>query len=199
MSDPFLITVIRHGHTSMNATVGESRDMIRGWKDVPLSLEGIQDAENASKALQGAQFDIIYASDLSRALDTAEIIAQAQGTEVRKVRWLRPWDLGNFTGMVSSKAFPMMLEFIKNEPDQKVPGGESFNTFKKRFLDGLIAALTGNPGKKLAFVTHHRNERVLDAWVKNNCDKDYEIDVDTFIQYGIDPGKWEEISIQLHA
>ena len=63
--------VVRHGSTKAN----EER-IIMGHLDTPLSEVGIADAEFLVRRLKNISFDKIYSSDLKRATQTADIIAQ---------------------------------------------------------------------------------------------------------------------------
>ena len=60
------IYVVRHGESENNL-----KEKWTGWYDTPLTEKGIEDAKEAGKILKGITFDKIYASDLSRAIDTA--------------------------------------------------------------------------------------------------------------------------------
>ena len=60
--------VIRHGESETNRA-----GCWTGWLDAPLTEKGREDALFARAVLAGVPFDEIYASDLARAKDTAEI------------------------------------------------------------------------------------------------------------------------------
>ena len=62
--------LIRHGETSWNAN-GKRQ----GWNDIPLNEEGRRQARELSKKLASLSVKAIYASSLSRAVETAEILA----------------------------------------------------------------------------------------------------------------------------
>lgn len=66
-----LIGLIRHGVTDWNY---EYR--AQGQVDIPLNDEGRRQAELLSKRMENEEWDYIYSSDLSRALETAEIIGR---------------------------------------------------------------------------------------------------------------------------
>ena len=59
--------VIRHGESENNRT-----GCWTGWMDAKLTDKGIKDAQTAGKILQGVSFDQIYASNLCRAICTAQ-------------------------------------------------------------------------------------------------------------------------------
>lgn len=63
--------LIRHGQSTANAT-----GVWQGQLDFPLSEEGRRQAATAGRALKGTRISGVYASPLSRALETAEIVAR---------------------------------------------------------------------------------------------------------------------------
>lgn len=65
------IVMIRHGKTEHNKL-----GLFTGWQDPPLAPEGIDEAREAGKLLRrfGFEFDVVYTSWLSRAIETAWLI-----------------------------------------------------------------------------------------------------------------------------
>ena len=63
-----VIVIIRHGKTEHNKL-----GLFTGWEDAPLAMEGIEEAKEAGRLLKehGFEFDVVYTSWLSRALETA--------------------------------------------------------------------------------------------------------------------------------
>lgn len=192
--DEHTLVVIRHGATKLNK---ESDERIRGHKDVPLSSEGVKQAHIAGRKLKKAGIDGIISSDLSRAADTAKIVSKHTGAPLIKVtRGLRPWHMGAMTGQEVKKILPVMQDFIKNHPDVKVPEGESFNTFKRRFLKEIMAIRAKYPKHKIAVVTHHRGERLLDGWMADGQPKDPgKIGAEHFMVKGIKPGTYKDYEV----
>ena len=62
--------IVRHGETAAN-----SRNVVQGQNDVPLNETGLAQAARLAERLKAVHFDAVYASDLSRAMRTARIIA----------------------------------------------------------------------------------------------------------------------------
>lgn len=62
------IVMIRHGKTTHNQL-----GLFTGWQDPPLAAEGVVEAKEAGKLLKryGFEFDVVYSSWLSRAIETA--------------------------------------------------------------------------------------------------------------------------------
>lgn len=77
----FSVYMIRHGQTYFN----KYRRM-QGWCDSPLTTVGEQDAVNAGKMLNGIHFDAAYASDMTRAVRTAELLLPASGNSALTVQ-----------------------------------------------------------------------------------------------------------------
>ncbi len=82
--------VIRHGESLYNALKKWS-----GWKDVPLTEKGYEDARKAGDILKGISFDKIYSSDLCRAVETAK--SAIPGCEPIQTSLLREINLGDLT------------------------------------------------------------------------------------------------------
>ena len=177
------LTVIRHGATPLNND-DVSVDRIRGWRDIPLSPEGREEAERLGSDIEGESFDAIVSSDLARAADTASIVGSYVGAPpIVLTRTMRPWNVGNLAGEKTSIAVPILARYIDDYPDRNVDGGESFNSFKARFFSGIARMLASHEGR-IAIVTHHRNERLLAAWQKAGFPTDGSIDLDEFKQRG---------------
>src|SRR4051794_39324245 len=68
------IALIRHGQSTANAS-----GVWQGQLEFPLSEEGRRQAVEAGRALRGVEISGIYSSPLSRAFETARIIARKSG------------------------------------------------------------------------------------------------------------------------
>lgn len=190
------VQIIRHGATALNND-DVSVDRIRGWKDVPLSPEGHQEAERVADQIAKKPPDVLVSSDLARALDTAKTISRKCHVPIaEESQAFRPWNVGDLAGKKSSHAVPLLADFARNKPDKPVPGGESFNAFKSRFFRGLYDVLSKHSGR-VGIVTHHRNERLLKAWQKAGFPADGEIDKQEFTKKGAPTAHTEIIGIPM--
>jgi broad specificity phosphatase PhoE len=84
----------RHGETEHNAT-----GRMQGHLDVPLTPTGWNQARFAVPALVRFDPEIVVASDLRRATDTATVFAEASGVPLRIDKRLRETHLGQWQGL----------------------------------------------------------------------------------------------------
>ncbi|MDQ5896293.1 MAG: 2,3-bisphosphoglycerate-dependent phosphoglycerate mutase, partial [Pseudomonadota bacterium] len=78
------ILAIRHGETAWNVDT-----RIQGQLDIPLNDTGRWQAERVAEALAGEEIAVLYASDLSRAAETAAAISRRIGLPVVHDQGLR--------------------------------------------------------------------------------------------------------------
>src|SRR5258708_25438388 len=183
------IYYVRHGSTNLN-----SADKLRSWNDVPLDAKGKLEAHKVGKELKGKRIESIITSDLSRAEDTGKIVSEETGIKnISSEKALRPWNLGELAGRDVKDTLDVLKNYAENKPDSSIKGGESFNTFKKRYITGIKNIMAQNAGKNIIIVSHHRGDRLLDGWEKKGDNPQMQIDLPTFFQKGMDPGKYRVI------
>jgi probable phosphoglycerate mutase len=140
-----LVTLLRHGETTWNAM-----HRVQGQLDSPLSARGNEQAEVLAQRLRGEKFEALYASDLSRAFDTAGKIAAVTGLEIQVDVRLRERHYGVFQGLTWDEIklkFPEDYAQYKSRfPGVTIPGGESVEDFARRVMEvlGEIAAKHDN-------------------------------------------------------
>lgn len=83
----------RHGETVDNVN-----KIMQGQTQGRLTANGQRQAAELRDKLASTHFDAIMASDLRRAIDTADIIAKPHGMTVTTTPLLRERDWGSFTG-----------------------------------------------------------------------------------------------------
>jgi broad specificity phosphatase PhoE len=151
------LLIIRHGHTSLNMPGRDER--LRGWLDVPLDGEGLEEAaETAEQVSRIHALDAIYCSDLRRARQTAEVLRKKTKAPITTTSDLRPWNLGVFCGQRVREILPF-LNLLNQHLDLAAPSGESFYQFYGRYahrLKELLSLAEASPNS-IAVVTHVRN------------------------------------------
>ena len=151
------IILIRHGETAWNA---ERR--LQGHLDIPLNPEGERQAALLGAALASEPIDLIVSSDLARARQTAQAVADARGMAVQTDPQLRERCYGGFEGLLYSEIearFPAeFAAWQARDVDAELPPGkhvgESFRTFFARATGAILAWGAANPGKTIALVAH---------------------------------------------
>jgi len=122
------LIITRHGETNSN-----KQKILQGWKDTELNEDGIKQAKNLANRLKNVKIDIIYTSDLKRALNTAEEIHKFHECPLIKDTRLREKNFGEWNGIKTSEAKWDTLEgdILSN----KTPDGESFIDVRNRVED----------------------------------------------------------------
>ncbi len=132
------LILVRHGQTLSNVT-----RTIQGSSDSKLSAHGQRQIRCLAESLGGWQFDAVYASDLSRALDTAKAIVP-DSTIVLDKR-LREWDLGHWTGLprayINEHFADEIAAYESRIPDFGPRGGETKLEVERRsaaYLNDIV-------------------------------------------------------------
>lgn len=133
------IFLIRHGETVDNA-----HQIMQGQTQGELNERGREQAQQVAERLSTEKIDAVVASDLHRAIQTAEIIASPHGLPVVTTPLLRERDWGSFTG-----------RFIPDLRGVAWPDDvESEETLLQRAYDFLQKMTTTYPGKRVVAVGH---------------------------------------------
>ena len=151
------IIAIRHGETDWNVAT-----RIQGHTDIGLNDTGRQQAERVGRALAGSTVDAVYASDLQRALHTAQAIARnvlaPHAQLVRQHAGLRERAFGSFEGHTFSDIearWPQDARRWKcREPDFAPPGGESPLELMARVEQTTNEIAARHAGQHIVLVSH---------------------------------------------
>jgi len=151
------LLLIRHGETAWNA---ERR--LQGHIDIALNPEGLRQAEALADALAGETVDVVVASDLQRARQTAEAVAARHGLAVQIDAALRERCYGAFEGLLYSEIaqrYPADFRaWQARDVDAQMPAGlregETFRRFYQRSLTAILDWAARHPGRTLAMVAH---------------------------------------------
>ena len=156
------VIVIRHGFSVNNASRRHT-----GQSDAPLSALGYEQAKRVADYLvANEQIDAIYASDLSRAVDTVKPTADRLGLDVITDPALRETDVGEWTGMIYEEAtalYPDIYARRKTDPTCRPPGGESNTEVFDRVSAALARLLKQHAGGCFVIATHAFPARIIEA------------------------------------
>ncbi|HEV7133000.1 MAG TPA: histidine phosphatase family protein [Gaiellaceae bacterium] len=140
------LLLVRHGETDWNA---EGR--LQGHTDRPLNDFGRRQAAALAERLAGDPIDAIYASDLSRARETAEILGARLGLPVVLEPGLRERNWGTWEGLTGSERD--RVEYIGEAPDEHA----------ERVLAAVRAIAERHPHGRVLVVTHGGSLRRVQA------------------------------------
>lgn len=146
------IYVIRHGQTEFN-----TKNIINGQYDDILTTEGIEQAKNAVKSLPKT-IKHMYASSLSRAKQTAELLNSALQVPITLHDELREVDFGALNGTEYLEEYKERHRLMNYDWR---PSGESFDQVKERVLRILDKVAQGSSDGEALIVAHGGIVRML--------------------------------------
>ena len=147
------IILIRHGQTNWNF-----EKKYQGHSNIELSPEGLSQAEKVAARFSDEKIDAVYASDLSRAFKTAELIADSHNLKVKTVPKLREIMFGQWEGLKFEEInarWPGEFEKFWLHPDEAhIPDGESFLQVKERAYEAFMEIVSAHKGETVVVVSH---------------------------------------------
>jgi probable phosphoglycerate mutase len=147
------LCLIRHGETDWNAD-----RRIQGHTDIPLNATGRAQALAMAYTAAHQRFAAIYSSDLARARETAEPLAQREGETVRTLPALRERHYGCFQGLTAAEAElrhpALYLRYLARDADCNFATGETLTGFAERVAGALAWLARHHPGQTVAAVCH---------------------------------------------
>ena len=143
-----ILYLVRHGETVDNAS-----QTMQGQTQGELNERGMLQACELSEEWKDRTIDVVVASDLKRAIDTAAIIAAPHGLEVVTTPLLRERDWGDFTGRY--------IPDLKNEPWPD--NVETLENLLSRAGEFITYVRETFPGKKVLAVGHGIINKAIQA------------------------------------
>ena len=149
--------LIRHGETDWNV-----QERFQGHTDIALNDNGRSQARQLVPVCRHHRIEAILSSDLSRALETAQIIAKQLDIKVFQDTGLREAHLGKAQGLTYAEietqfGKPLIDSWRSSrltDADISYPGGESGNAIMQRAFGALTKFLTQYPYTRIAVTTH---------------------------------------------
>ena len=147
------ICFIRHGETDWNV---EKR--IQGQIDIPLNETGRAQALAMAFNAAHHNFSAVYSSDLSRAKETAEAVAEGRSLEVDTLPQLRERHYGIFQNVTKDEAgtrYPEAYAYYEaRDIHYDFETGESLQAFSERVTQAVDWLIRHHTGHTIAVVTH---------------------------------------------
>ncbi len=149
------ITYFVHG-----TTIDNENGISSGWNDAELSPLGIKQSKDLLSQID-KKFDVVFTSDLKRAVDSAELTFGGIVPIVQDKR-LRECNYGDYNGKLSDIVEPLQEKSIFNP----MPNGESYEDVRMRILNFLKDLKNNYDGKSVAIVAHKAPQLALDVILK---------------------------------
>ncbi|HZK17852.1 MAG TPA: alpha-ribazole phosphatase [Clostridia bacterium] len=145
--------LVRHGETQWNVDF-----RFQGQSDIELTDKGEMQALKLGQTLADEKISAIYSSDLSRAVKTAEIIAEHHELNIKKIPELREINFGIWEGLTYDEINTSYSDLYKkwrgNTIEVKIPKGESLAEVAERSV-GAIHRLVGQHNDESIIVVAH--------------------------------------------
>ncbi len=146
-----------HGTTTDNENAKST-----GWNQGELSDLGKQQSIDLWEKIKDKKIDVVYTSDLKRAVDSAKLTFNDKIRIIADSR-LRECNYGKLNGGDSSIVEPMHEKMIR----EKFPEGESYEDVKNRIADFLDYLKINHNGKTVGIVAHKAPQLALEVLLEN--------------------------------
>jgi broad specificity phosphatase PhoE len=147
------ILLLRHGETAWNR-----EEVFRGLADVPLNEAGRGQARALAAAIAPYAPAAVYSSPLSRAAETAEIVADGRGLSVVSFPPVVDIHCGAWEGRplreIERDEPALFRQWAEAPQTFRFPGGESLDEVSDRAVKGLTDLARKHAGETIAVVSH---------------------------------------------
>lgn len=153
------IHLARHGETDWNREL-----RWQGHCDPPLNAIGREQARGLAESLRTTHITAVYASDLRRASETAEIVAARLALPVRLDPALREIDAGSWAGHTLAELaarYPEAVARWQKTGERAWEGGESHAEMAARVVGAIRSIAAGHDGEDVLVVSHGGPMRAL--------------------------------------
>ena len=154
------LLLVRHGVTEFNST-----RRFAGYSDVEMSAVGLRQVGKLRDRLAGEKIDVVYSSDLKRAMVTAEVICSGRKLDILACPELREVNYGEVEGLTYPEIrqrYPEVAELVANFTLRlNFPGGESFEEFIERVSKFADRLNRHAPSETVLVVSHSGPLRTL--------------------------------------
>ena len=164
------IFLARHGESDWNV---EKR--FQGHSDRPLTERGREQAHALADLLASEKIDAVYTSPLSRARETAEIVAARAGLEPVALPELREVDTGSWSGL---SRVDVEARFPEGFARWRSGGsgwedGETYQQMAERVIGALRTIAEDHPNGRVLIISHGGPIRAIHAAAEGVAIDDY--------------------------
>ena len=177
------LVLVRHGKSEWN-----EKGLWTGWRDIPLSSTGFEEARTTGEQLKDIHFDYAYTSALIRAEQTLDEILKVinQTPPVEKDKALNERDYGDYTEKnkwdIQKELGEEEFQKIRRSWDYPPPNGESLKMVYERVLPYFETEILPKikEGKNIIIAAHGNSLRALVKHLENISDEEIsEVEIGT--------------------
>jgi len=155
------LVLIRHGNTADE----ETKKVYKGRIDIPLSQKGRERMAKAASFLASFPVKKVFASTLSRSIESGRIVARPHGLRVEIEPAFDEVSFGLWEGLsfeeIRHKYPAEQARWIEDPAAYPPPNGESFESAQKRSMEGLARLLSEHRDQTVAVVAHAGILRIM--------------------------------------
>lgn len=143
------VILVRHGETE-----GNMNKICEGVAHGKLTAKGVEQTRKLARRLKDEDIDVIFSSDLGRALETVGEIARFHEAPVIENSDIREMSAGIFEGRPYSEFLEQIESMSGPYNERRVEGGESIAEARKR-ISRFVEMLEKNYAGKTVLVSGH--------------------------------------------
>jgi broad specificity phosphatase PhoE len=164
------IFLARHGESDWNV-----EERFQGHSDRPLTERGRKQARALADLVGAEKIDAVYTSPLSRARETAEIVAARAGLEAVALPDLREVDTGSWSGLSRADVEARFPEGFARwrSGGSGWENGESYDEMAERVIGALRKIAEDHPDGRVLVISHGGPIRAIHAAAEGLAIKDY--------------------------
>lgn len=153
------ITYFVHGTTTDNQA-----GLATGWLPGKLSKEGKHQARHLGEQVANTFFDVLFCSDLQRAVDSAELGFGNRSSYCPIIQdsRLRECNYGDFSGQLAV----LFKDDLSKYVETAFPNGENYHDVEKRMVDFIDYLRQEYLNKQIAVVAHQAPQLALDVLLR---------------------------------
>jgi broad specificity phosphatase PhoE len=145
------IFFVRHGETTWNR-----QKRVMGRQEIALNRVGVAQAKRIARLIPEIGVEAVYSSPLTRAMETARILASPASLPVKTDARLTEVAFGHWEGRLFKdlRKDKVYQRFVATPLESAVPGGETITDVQERGLKAIRSALKELPRARIVFVSH---------------------------------------------
>ncbi len=154
------LMLIRHAESCNNA----DGNRFSGTANTPITADGREKATELAEKLAGVSFEVVLASGLERAVETAELVCP--GTPIRACEELMEFDYGDYDGLSPDELpddDPILVQWRQSPSGLRFPGGQGVEAYAETSWGGMCNLMARTMESKIACIVHKTMGRLFVA------------------------------------